>query len=343
MGDAYLLPGIVTAVLGTVASPFCRVGIALFCRASFQGGGRIGSGRLGAFGLGETHGILRQPGNEFVAGSERLNWTSVFASIQRERPYEESFAAVPDHLIILHLDGYVKVDRWVGVSRESRMIAPGGMFMVPGGIDFRVRLGDPLSTIHFYLRRAMLAEVARDLCRGDPDRLEFLPRIGESDPLLERIIFDIRQELLDPDQMGDTYVDYLARAAAARLVRAHSSNASRVSAPLSIPGEAHRKIARATEYVNAYLHRPIRLEELARELDVSASQLTLLFKKTLGDPPHRYILKSRVQRAREMLKASNLPLAEVALACGFSHQEHMSRIFRREIGTTPAAYRRGLD
>lgn len=293
-----------------------------------------------AFGIDETHGILRRPGNEFVAVSDRLNWSSVFASIQRERPYEDSFGARPDHLIILHLDGFVKVDRWVGVSRESRMIPPGGTFMVPGGMDFRVRLGDPLSTMHFYLRRQVIQEVARDLWKGDPERIEFLPRIGEVDPLIERIILDIREELLDPGSMGEAYVDHLARAAAARLIKSHTSDRSRVRPQVAAAGDGRRKIVQATEYVNAYMHRTIRLEELAVALDVSVSQLAALFKRTLGQPPHRFIMNLRVARAREMLVTTALPLTEIALACGFSHQEHMTRIFKRETGLTPAVYRR---
>lgn len=297
---------------------------------------------MATFGIDETHGILKRPGNEFVAVSDRLAWSSVFASIQRERPYEDSFAARPDHLIILHLDGFVKVDRWVGVSRESRMIPPGGTFMVPGGMDFRVRLGDSLSTMHFYLRQSVLDEVARDIWQGDPDRLELIPRIGESDPLIERIILDLREELLDPGAGGETYVDYLARAAAARLIKAHSVHGRERARPIpaSLTGDGRRKVAEATDYVHAHLHRSIRLEELAAAVGLTVPQLTVLFKRTLRQPPHRFVTNLRVTRAREMLVTTSLPITEIALACGFSHQEHMTRIFKRETGLTPAVYRR---
>ncbi len=296
---------------------------------------------MAGFGIDETHGILRRPSSDVIAASDRLGWSSAFASLQRESPYEDGFGARPDHLIILHLDSYVKVDRWVGVSRESRMIPPGGTFMVPGGMDFRVRLGDPLSTVHFYLRRAVIEEVARDLWRGDPERVEFVPRIGESDPLIERIILELRGELLDPGMMGEAYVDHLARAAAARLLRAHTARPERASplAPAG-PGDGRRKLVEATDYVHAHLHRTIRLEELAGALGLSVPQLAALFKRTLGQPPHRFIMNLRVARAREMLVTGTLPLPEIALACGFSHQEHMTRIFKRETGLTPAAYRR---
>lgn len=297
---------------------------------------------MGAFGVQETHGILLREENRSLASSEGLGWRSVFTSIQREQPYEDSYDPRPDHLIILHLDNYVRVDRWLGVSRESRMIAPGGTFMVPGGMDFRVRLNDPLRTIHFYLRHSVLAEVAQELCRGDPDRLELLPRIGEADPLIERLILSVRDELLAANALGEAYVDYVARMMAARLIRNHSADTMRVRPELAAPSDLQRRVGRATEFVQSQLHRSIRLDELAGAVDLSVSQLASLFRRALGQPPHRFIINLRVARARELLATSDLPLAEIALACGFSHQEHMTRIFRREIGLTPAAYRRSI-
>ena len=106
-----------------------------------------------------------RPENEPIASSMARGWRSVLASIQRERPYEESYNACPDHLIILHLDSQVKVDRWVGSARDSRLISPGGLFVVPGGMNFRVRLNDPLTTAHFYLRASIVREVSAELDR----------------------------------------------------------------------------------------------------------------------------------------------------------------------------------
>jgi AraC family transcriptional regulator len=293
-----------------------------------------------ALGLRDTHGILTQPGAEIQADSSALNWTDVFASIQKERPYEQSFAAVADHLMILHLDGFVNVDRWLGRQHEGRMVPAGGLFFMPGGMDFRVRLGDSLSTVHFYLGADLLSEVARDLVRGDPSRLELRPYLGGGDPLLEQIIIAVRQEMLAPETTGDGHVDYLARAAAARLIRKYGVAGADPVPAIARPGDATCKIARATDYVNANLHRSVALSELAAALSLSMTQLVTLFKTTLRQPPHRFIMGQRVVRARQMLAAGNLPIAEIALACGFSHQEHLTRIFKRETGLTPAAFRR---
>lgn len=291
---------------------------------------------MGALGLNDTHGILRRPGVEILADSEELCWSSAFAATQRERAYEASYRAVPSHLIILHLDGHVKVDRWIGGTRESHVVAPGGMFMMPGGIDFQVRLGGVLSTVHVYLRDQVFAEVARDLSVAV---LDLSPRLGERDPLLERLILGVRDELLDPGLMGDGYVDYLARAAAARIIRTTMRSAAQAPA-IRFPGVGASKVARAVDYLDAHLHRAVGLDELATVLAMSESQMIALFNKTVGMPPHRFILARRVARACDLLLRSQLSLVDIALRCGFSHQEHMTRVFKRETNLTPGAYRR---
>ena len=68
----------------------------------------------------------------------------------------EDIAAVDDHLLILHLDGPVTVHRRLGHKDSSRVIPPGGMFTMPGGMDFEVRLGGALQTLHLYLRRGLV-------------------------------------------------------------------------------------------------------------------------------------------------------------------------------------------
>ena len=301
-----------------------------------------GTARGGGMARGQaplaTHGILRLPEARIQADSSERGWTNVFASVQTERPYAESFVSVPSHLIVLHLDGYVRVERWLAGKHEGRMIAPGGTFIMPGGIDFRVQLGGGLSTVHFYLHQHILREVARDMLPGDPERFELSPRFGESDPLLERIILSVRDEMLDPDGAGPAYIDHLARAAAARLIK--TATRGQMCRRETQACGSKSTFVRAVEYLRAHLHRSITLEELAGCVDLSVSQLTSLFKKVAHQPPHRFIMGLRVERARGLLSEGSLPLAEVALACGFSHQEHMTRIFKRETSLTPAVYRR---
>jgi AraC family transcriptional regulator len=60
----------------------------------------------------------------------------------------------------------------------------------------------------------------------------------------------------------------------------------------------------------------------------------------LADPGHQFLLRLRLEAACRLLRTTCMPIAEVAAACGFSHQEHLTRVMRARLGTTPAALRR---
>src|SRR3954462_4062299 len=114
----------------------------------------------GELGLQDTNGILRERGATPERTSAGLGWDRQYLSVQRERPYRESFAAAGTHLVILHLDGPVTVRRGQGRSRRSREVPAGGLFIHPAGRDLTVELGGPLHTVHLYLADDLVQDAA---------------------------------------------------------------------------------------------------------------------------------------------------------------------------------------
>ena len=169
------------------------------------------SGSSEGFGVKDTHGILWQPANEVHAASDGLGWGSLYASVQREAPYQAQFGAVNDHLIILHLDGPVGVSRVLGRSQAHRVIGPGGLFMLPGGLDFGVSLEGHLESLHLYLRQQVVEEVANDFGFPDPGKVELVPKLGVGDPLIEQLALNVREVLVNKDPAAHMFVDYIAR------------------------------------------------------------------------------------------------------------------------------------
>ncbi|MNL85512.1 Exoenzyme S synthesis regulatory protein ExsA [compost metagenome] len=64
------------------------------------------------------------------------------------------------------------------------------------------------------------------------------------------------------------------------------------------------------------------------------------FQETVGMSPHSYVLGRRIERAGALLRRRDVPLVDIALACGFSSQSHLTTVFRRCLGLTPGEYRR---
>jgi len=93
------------------------------------------------------------------------------------------------------------------------------------------------------------------------------------------------------------------------------------------------------DYVAENLGGPISLDNLAAVTGVGASRLHAQFKRAVGLPLHQFVIQQRVKRARELLSASKLSVAEIAYRTGFSDQSHLTRVLRRHTGLTPRAFR----
>jgi len=288
------------------------------------------------FDVSQTHGILRRPEHRIDRASDRLGWRSLYVSRQWEQPYEESFAAVDDHLIILHLDGPVEVERQLGRSKMKRRIAPGGQFILPGKTDFWVRLCRPLTSVHLYIRDALVREVAAEIFAGDPDHAAILPGLGDLDPVIEDLARAANHAMASDDASSSLMADFLARALAARLLTRSENKVQTGTAPRLDAAQ----MARVKNYVRAHLAHPIGLADLAAIAGTTQTVFSRGFKRAAGTTPYRFLMQERIAQASRLLTGTVMPIAEIALACGFSHQEHLTRLFHRETGTTPAAFRR---
>ena len=291
------------------------------------------------FRVQETHGILLRKEHRIRDRSDGLGWRSLYASVQHEKPYEASFNAVDDHLMILHLNGPVAVERRLGAKRERRVVPPGGLFILPGGLDFGVRLEGELDTLHIYLRSEIVAEVARELGIETGD-LALRPSLGESDPLVESLALSVRDAMSDTTPGTPVYVDYLSRVLAARLLRRYSWR--NVPAQSACGALTRQQMSMVEDFIEEHLAESLSLDDLAAACDLSPSYFARRFKMSTGMPPHQYLIQKRVERAKRLLRTAS-PIVEVALDCGFSHQEHLTNVFRRFTGQTPAAYRRNLQ
>lgn len=99
-------------------------------------------------------------------------------------------------------------------------------------------------------------------------------------------------------------------------------------------------LARAVRLMEGAIERPLAIAALAERLDVSARQLERLFRRHLGASPAAYQLGLRLERARELLRLSPLPVTDVGLACGFQSAAHFSTAYARRFGRSPREERR---
>ena len=98
-------------------------------------------------------------------------------------------------------------------------------------------------------------------------------------------------------------------------------------------------LTRVQDYVAAHLGRQIRVADLAALTGMSATHFTACFDAAIGCTPHRFVLQQRVDAAVRLLRCSRLALAEIAVDCGFSSQQHMATAVKQRTGVTPRKIR----
>ena len=100
---------------------------------------------------------------------------------------------------------------------------------------------------------------------------------------------------------------------------------------------------RAIAYMEERLDQSFPVADVAEACGLSVNHFSRAFRRSIGKPPHRWLLDRRIRRAQDMLRINHLSLADIALACGFAEQSHFTRVFTRTVGMPPGAWRRSAD
>ena len=108
------------------------------------------------------------------------------------------------------------------------------------------------------------------------------------------------------------------------------------------PNRASAAIARALAYIDRHYREPVAIEQVARAAGLSGSRLHALFRQELGASPGQTIAARRLTEAARLLERGERSLADIAVSVGYGDQSAFTRAFRRQVGTTPADFRRGL-
>lgn len=214
---------------------------------------------------------------------------------------------------------------------------PGALCIMPQGASSEWEITDSFDFVHLYvsdqeLRRLFVETFDRDA------RLMVIPEttFGEAPHLSAALGL-----LAEATERGERLLaDQALTAAVGHLFLDPRYGGER---PIALRGGLAPVVRRRLiEHIDASLDRTITLQELAVLASLSEFHLQRMFRVSCGVSPHVFVLYRRIDRARRML-AGNEPIAQIATACGFSSQSHMTRMFKTVTGTTPSAYRRCIS
>ena len=112
----------------------------------------------------------------------------------------------------------------------------------------------------------------------------------------------------------------------------------------AVPVERGRLLAwqmrKVREYVDAHIADRLPVADLAKLVRQSEAHFSRAFKRTFGEPPHAFLIRRRLELAADYIVQTDESLSTIALRCGFADQPHLSRVFRKAMGVSPALWRR---
>jgi AraC family transcriptional regulator len=292
------------------------------------------------FTVRETHGRVLRPGNRVIAQSPEIGWRSLYAAILEEGPFRATESPIQHPSFIYHLTRPTEVTRKIaGSAPEKALIGPRRICLTPGNATAQWQHHGHPEILQVYLRQSIYESAVADMYGCDLAAAEIVPRFAMTDPLLEQLAIAIGNSLREGTAEDGLYIDTLAQMIAAHLARHHSTRSKppRMPAPQRISGWRMRRLV---EYIEENLGGDLSLERMATEVEVSPLYLARAFKAAVGQSPHRYVLERRLERAKELLRGTDTPIVDVALTVGFSSQSHLSNWFLRQVGVSPAVYRR---
>jgi AraC family transcriptional regulator len=180
----------------------------------------------------------------------------------------------------------------------------------------------------------------RDLFGADAPRLdpERGARYGVVDAHVVDLVGRLQQQMLSGEPLGAAYVQGLSLTLASYVL----ANAQGVD-PARPAGDPSARLASEAiaAFVEDNLGCNISLLEMAAVAGFSPDHFARLFKRTFRVSPYQYLLSRRIERAKSLLRDPKQSIVDVALACGFSSQSHLSAVFKRSTGVTPGTYRKG--
>jgi len=200
------------------------------------------------------------------------------------------------------------------------------------------RLTVPFHSLQFFLSRGLLNELADDLGSPRIDEIHCRKATPVTDPVIARLGTAVRPALMAPDQANDLFASHLMLALSIYVCATYGD----LRTPRDLPGGLSAWQERAAkELIEAHIDGSLALARVAAVCGLSTSHFAHAFKASIGVAPHRWLLQRRVERAKALL-AGRESLTDIALACGFADQSHLTRVFRRATGFSPGAWRQQL-
>ncbi|RQH16330.1 AraC family transcriptional regulator [Bradyrhizobium sp. RP6] len=282
--------------------------------------------------------LPRYAPGQLMLDSSAVGKTDFRLRVFRYAPSDILVPPSENFLIVVYREGTTSMNRRVTGAWKQDHVGRGVTTLLTRAEPSHWRWSNDLEVSHFYISPSLMTKTASEAFDRDSGSVELHDLLRIEDPVLTWIGDRMVQEVSEGGPGGRLCYDALALQASVHILRKYASVEFKLPCPQGRFRPAHARLIE--DYVEQNISRNITLDELANICNCSPVQFARKFQVHYGMRPHAYVLRRKVERARQHLRKDRLALKEIALLSGFSDQSHLNRIFRRHMNVTPAEYRK---
>ncbi len=267
-------------------------------------------------GLSAYGGVLAHAGGrELEALLRGDDGAAPAVAIYASPPYDMDVPALGVARLSINLSHSRVTGRIDGERTRTHVARRHSLFLTPAGAGAHWRKEQPSRHINIYF-----------------DERHCTPMLNTTLPGITPLLEMLAAELTEGAPFAAEAVDSLARLILVRLARRVDDTAAANPVTPAV-------LARLREHVLAHLDQRLLVADLAALAGLPPNRFAQAFAASSGRSPHQFVIDQRLARATALLQQTRQPLADVAAACGFASQQHMTQLMRRRLGATPGRWR----
>jgi AraC family transcriptional regulator len=275
-----------------------------------------------------------------ILASDRANWKNIQFAHFRQPPRDIPEYVSPRHTICMNAGKPVRLKQVIDGQQETINSVPGDLAIYPAYLSQQFCWNKEAEFFNLFLEPSFLTQVSYDVFGSD--RLELIPYLATLfDPFVQQIAFALKTSLEIDGQHSNLYADAIAHALVVHLLSRYSNRSRQIKTVKG--GLTQQQWKLIVDFIQENLAENISLSELAAIVQLSPYHFAHLFKKSANISPHQYLIRCRIDRAKQLIVMGNLSLAAIAQIVGFASQGHFTYHFKRLVGVTPKVFSQRLE
>lgn len=277
--------------------------------------------------------------SQFLIPSPKLSssgnfWSGIALEHHSLPPGETPEYSLKQFAITINVGQSFQVERIMDRHLQTGLMFTGAVALCPMHISQVIRWNRDVNILMLNLGHELLSHHALELL--DTDQYEILPHLIAQDALIYQIGLKLKELLNNYGSDSRLYAESAATFLAVHLLQNYSIQKTSIREYTG--GLPPQQLKQVIDYIEDNLAEDISVNAIANYLGISRYHFCRSFKQSTGLSPHQYVIQQRIERAKQLLRRGKLSIAETAIACGFNHQSHLHRHFKRLTGVTPGSF-----